>query len=81
VGANEKHEATSDDTVRGTDAGTSQTTSADRARVQGPDATVVMEAYVHGTSTRKVDDLVRALGVDSGIAKAEVSPGRRSWPR
>jgi transposase-like protein len=23
---------------------------------------VVMEAYVHGTSTRKVDDLVKALG-------------------
>ena len=23
-----------------------------------------MEAYVHGTSTRKVDDLVKALGVD-----------------
>jgi putative transposase len=34
---------------------------------------VVMEAYVHGTSTRKVDDLVRALGVDSGISKSEVS--------
>jgi transposase-like protein len=32
-----------------------------------------MEAYVHGTSTRKVDDLVRALGVDSGISKSEVS--------
>jgi putative transposase len=24
---------------------------------------VVMEAYVHGVSTRKVDDLVRALGM------------------
>jgi putative transposase len=34
---------------------------------------VVMEAYVHGTSTRKVDDLVRALGADSGISKSEVS--------
>jgi transposase-like protein len=32
-----------------------------------------MEAYVHGTSTRKVDDLVKALGVDSGISKSEVS--------
>jgi Transposase, Mutator family len=32
-----------------------------------------MEAYVHGTSTRKVDDLVRALGVDAGISKSEVS--------
>jgi putative transposase len=34
---------------------------------------VVMEAYVYGTSTRKVDDLVRALGADSGISKSEVS--------
>jgi len=34
---------------------------------------VVMEAYVHGVSTRKVDDLVTALGIDSGISKSEVS--------
>jgi putative transposase len=34
---------------------------------------VIMEAYVHGTSTRKVDDLVAALGMDSGISKSEVS--------
>ena len=34
---------------------------------------VVMEAYVHGVSTRKVDDLVRALGIDQGISKSEVS--------
>jgi transposase-like protein len=34
---------------------------------------VVMEAYVHGVSTRKVDDLVRALGIDAGISKSEVS--------
>ena len=33
-----------------------------------------MEAYLHGTSTRKVDDLVKALGADSGISKSEVSP-------
>jgi putative transposase len=33
----------------------------------------VVEAYVHGVSTRKVDDLVRALGADSGISKSEVS--------
>ena len=31
-----------------------------------------MEAYVHGVSTRKVDDLVKALGFD-GISKSEVS--------
>jgi transposase-like protein len=34
---------------------------------------VVMEAYVHGISTRKVDDLVKALGAASGISKSEVS--------
>jgi transposase-like protein len=34
---------------------------------------VVMEAYLHGVSTRKVDDLVRALGADSGTSKSEVS--------
>ena len=28
---------------------------------------------MHGTSTRKVDDLVKALGVDGGISKSEVS--------
>ena len=30
---------------------------------------VVMEAYLHGVSTRKVDALVKALGADSGISK------------
>ncbi len=34
---------------------------------------VVMEAYVHGVSTRKVDDLVVALGIDSGVSKSSVS--------
>ena len=33
----------------------------------------VMEAYVCGVSTRSVDDLVAALGIDSGISKSEVS--------
>jgi putative transposase len=33
---------------------------------------VVQEAYVHGVSTRKVDELMRALGLD-GISKSEVS--------
>ena len=33
---------------------------------------VVTEAYVKGVSTRKVDDLVKALGID-GISKSEVS--------
>jgi putative transposase len=35
-------------------------------------ASVVQEAYVHGVSTRSVDDLVRALGMD-GISKSQVS--------
>ena len=34
---------------------------------------VVKEAYVHGVSTRKVDDLVQALGIDAGISESEVS--------
>jgi transposase-like protein len=34
---------------------------------------VVMEAYVHGVSTRKVDDLVIALGIEAGVGKSEVS--------
>jgi putative transposase len=34
---------------------------------------VIMEAYVTGTSVRKVDDLVKALGADTGISKSEVS--------
>ena len=34
---------------------------------------VVMEAYVAGVSTRSVDDLVTALGANSGISKSEVS--------
>ncbi len=34
---------------------------------------VVMEAYVHGVSTRKVDDLVTALGAESGISSSELS--------
>jgi putative transposase len=34
---------------------------------------VVMEAYVNGISTRSVDDLVAAMGDDTGISKSEVS--------
>lgn len=33
---------------------------------------VIQEAYVHGISTRSVDDLVKALGM-SGISKSQVS--------
>ena len=34
---------------------------------------MIMQAYVEGVSTRSVDDLVQALGIDSGISKSEVS--------
>src|ERR1035437_223171 len=44
-----------------------------RRRIDQALYAVVMEAYVHGVSTRKVDDLVSALGVDAGISKSEVS--------
>jgi putative transposase len=44
-----------------------------RRRIDRALFAVVMEAYVHGVSTRKVDDLVKALGASSGISKSEVS--------
>ncbi len=44
-----------------------------RRRIDQALYAVVMEAYVHGVSTRSVDDLVEAMGVESGISKSEVS--------
>ncbi|MEE2031268.1 IS256 family transposase [Rhodococcus chondri] len=44
-----------------------------RRRIDKALYAVVMEEYVHGVSTRSVDDLVGALGVESGISKSEVS--------
>jgi putative transposase len=44
-----------------------------RRRVDQALFAVIMEAYLHGVSTRKVDDLVQALGGASGISKSEVS--------
>jgi putative transposase len=44
-----------------------------RRRVDRALWAVIMTAYVTGTSTRKVDDLVRALGCDSGVSKSTVS--------
>ncbi|MDA8281700.1 MAG: IS256 family transposase [Actinomycetota bacterium] len=44
-----------------------------RRRIDRALFAVVMEAWVHGVSTRKVDDLVKALGATSGISKSEVS--------
>ena len=43
-----------------------------RRRAEHALLAVVQEAYVHGVSTRKVDDLVKALGLD-GMSKSEVS--------
>jgi putative transposase len=44
-----------------------------RWRVDQSLFTVIMEAYLHTTSTRKVNDLVKTLGADTGISKTEVS--------
>ena len=44
-----------------------------RRRIDRALGAVVMEAYVAGVSTRSVDDLVAALGAESGISKSEVS--------
>ncbi len=41
---------------------------------------VIMTAYITGTSTRKVDDLVKALGCESGISKSTVSPPASRTP-
>lgn len=43
-----------------------------RRRTEQALLAVVQEAYVHGVSTRRVDDLVQALGM-TGISKSEVS--------
>lgn len=44
-----------------------------RRRIDQALYAVVIEAYVNGVSTRSVDDLVAALGVESGISRSEVS--------
>jgi transposase-like protein len=43
-----------------------------RKRAEQALVAVVQEAYVHGVSTRRVDELVKALGID-GISKSQVS--------
>lgn len=43
-----------------------------RRRAEQALLSVVQEAYVHGVSTRKVDELAQALGLE-GISKSEVS--------
>lgn len=44
-----------------------------RRRIDQALYAVIMAAYVHGVSTRSVDDLVKTLGSDTGISKDEVS--------
>jgi len=44
-----------------------------RRRVDQALYAVIMEAYIAGVSTRKVDALVAALGSQSGISKSQVS--------
>src|SRR5918998_118270 len=43
-----------------------------RRRAERALSAVVQEAYVHGISTRKVEELVKALGME-GISKSQVS--------
>lgn len=43
-----------------------------RRRAERALVAVVQEAYVHGVSTRRVEDLVQALGI-TGLSKSEVS--------
>jgi putative transposase len=43
-----------------------------RKRAERALVAVVQEAYVHGVSTRRVDDLVKALGL-GGVSKSQVS--------
>jgi transposase-like protein len=50
-----------------------------RRRAEQALLTVVQEAYVHGVSTRKVDDLVKALGLD-GCAASTTIAGRIASP-
>src|SRR4051812_45550440 len=50
-----------------------------RRRIDQALFAVVMEAYLHGVSTRKVDDLVRALGADTGISKARCPGSAPTW--
>ena len=44
-----------------------------RRRIEHALYAVLMESYVLGVSSRSVDDLVKALGSDTGVSKSEVS--------
>lgn len=34
---------------------------------------VIQEAYIHRVSTRKVDELIQAMGLDNAVSRSEVS--------
>ena len=50
-----------------------------RRRIDKALHAVIMEADVHGVSSRSVDDLVAAMGVEAGVCKSEVSRNL-CWP-
>src|SRR4051812_36946020 len=52
-----------------------------RRRIDQALFAVVMEAYLHGVSTRKVDDLVKALGADSGSRSPRFPGSAPIWMR
>jgi len=51
-----------------------------RRRIDRALHAVICEAYVHGVSTRKVDDLVTAMGGLAGVSKSEAADRRGSPP-
>lgn len=50
-----------------------------RRRAEQALVSVVTQAYVEGISTRRVDDLVAAMGIE-GMSKSQVRPPRASFP-
>ena len=52
-----------------------------RRRIDQALFAVVMEVYVTGTSVRKVDDLVKALGADTGTTAKPTTNGPRYTTR
>ena len=44
-----------------------------RKRIDKALYAVICQAWINGVSTRKVDELVKALGCESGISKSQVS--------
>jgi putative transposase len=44
-----------------------------RRRIDRALLAVIMQVWVEGVSTRSVDEVVKALGIDSGISKSQVS--------